>query len=577
MITFGVTNRTKNLATNGNKAPLAWTSQSFALSLNGKTKAPASEHARISTISRNLRLGFVKFVANTAYPLKVAESLRKINSRELSKRLERGFFSLEQPQDECCNTTEREIKMIARHFVSAMMLLMLAPSFSSAQQLVLDRVANGLANPIFVTHAPGDANRLFIVQRSGAIRILDLSNPGSAPTTFMTVPGVDTFFEGGLLGLAFHPNYQSNGFFYVHYTSSSGGPFRNRIVRFTRTTPDTASSATLQPILDITQPQGNHNGGWIGFSPNDGFLYIAIGDGGNGNDSGSGHTPGIGNSQDITNNLLGKMLRIDIDGDDFPGDASRNYAIPANNPFVGATGDDEIFLYGLRNPFRCSFDRANGDLYIGDVGQGAREEISYYPASGNPDRNMGWRLREGAIQTPGVGGSQPTDGVNPIYDYPRTGQFGGNSVTGGVVYRGPIAALNGTYFFGDFGSNGLWCFRYDGSAPADFDGDNTTPVLRVNNFLTVNQGTLGNMVAFGEDLAGNVYIVDLFGEVFRIADGFIAIAGDVNLDGLVNLLDVADFVNAISNGIYSYEADTNMDGRVNLLDVSSFIDILAGT
>lgn len=444
------------------------------------------------------------------------------------------------------------------------------------QNMSLERVAAGLANPIFATHAPADGDRLFVAQRAGGIRILDLNNLSQPAATFMTVPGVDTFFEGGLLGLAFHPNYQTNGFFYVHYTTSTGGPFRSRIARFTRTTATTADPNSMEIVLEISQPQGNHNGGWIGFSPNDDFLYVAIGDGGNFNDQGSGHTAGIGNSQDITNNLLGKMLRLDIDGDDFPADAFRNYAIPADNPFVGVAGDDEIFLYGLRNPFRCSFDRDNGDLYIGDVGQGAREEISFYPASGSSDRNMGWRLREGVIQTPGVGGPQPSDGVDPIYDYPRTGPFGGNSVTGGVVYRGPVETLNGMYLFADFGSNNFWGFRFDGSAPADFDGDNHTPVVRWNNDLSVDVGVFGNTVAFGEDLAGNVYICNLFGDVFRIAGGSPALIGDINGDNAVNLLDVAGFVDAISNGTFSYAADINSDGAVNLLDVGPFVDLLSG-
>ena len=455
------------------------------------------------------------------------------------------------------------------------MLCVAAVNTVNAQSMSLERVAAGLNNPIFATHAPADGDKLFVVQRSGAIRILNLNDFSQPLTTFMTVPNVDTFFEGGLLGLAFHPDYQTNGFFYVHYTTSSGGPFRSRIARFSRTSDTSADPNSIEVVLDITQPQGNHNGGWIGFSPVDEFLYVAIGDGGNGNDQGPGHTAGIGNAQDITNNLLGKMLRLDIDGDDFPADTLRNYAIPAGNTFVGATGDDEIFLYGLRNPFRCSFDRDNGDLYIGDVGQNAREEISYYPASGNADRNMGWRLREGTIQTPGVGGPQPSDGVDPIYDYPRTGPFGGNSVTGGVVYRGPIPTLNGIYLFADFGSNNFWGFRFDGSATPDFDGDNHTPVIRWNNNLSVDAGFLANTAAFGEDLAGNVYICDLGGELFRIADGTPALIGDVSGNGVVNLLDVAGFVDAISNGTFSYAADINSDGVVNLLDVAPFVDLLA--
>ncbi len=391
-----------------------------------------------------------------------------------------------------------------------------------AQSLSLERVASGLASPTFATYAPGDSDRLYILQRSGAIRILNL-NTGTL-STFMTVPGVDTFFEGGLLGLAFHPDFENNNLFYVNFTTSTGGGFRTRIARFTATNSDTASSATQQIVVEISQPQGNHNAGWIGFSPVDNFLYVATGDGGGGNDP-------LNAGQDITNQLLGKMLRLDINGDDFPGDNSRNYAIPASNPFVGVTGDDEIYLYGLRNPFRCSFDRSNGDLYIGDVGQGAREEIDVIPNGHTGGMNLGWRLREGTISTPGVGGSQPSDGINPIYDYVRTGPFGGNSVTGGTVYRGPVTALQGTYFFADFGSNGFWSFSYDGSDPSTFNGNNIDELIRWNGIFTTDVGTLNSVVAFGEDLVGNVYIVDLGGEIFRIASGFIT-PFDVALDSI---------------------------------------------
>lgn len=416
----------------------------------------------------------------------------------------------------------------------------------SAQTMQLERVASGLSSPIFVTHAPGDPDRLFICQRSGAIRILDLQN-GGTPTTFMTVPNVDTFFEGGLLGLAFHPDYQNNGHFYVNYTISandsiSSGSFRTRVSRFTRTTATSANPSSQQLVIEINQPQGNHNGGWIGFGADD-FLYIATGDGGGANDTAN-------NSQRTVNELLGKMLRLDVDGDDFPS-ALQNYAIPESNPFVDAAGDDEIFLYGLRNPFRCSFDRQTGDLYMGDVGQGAREEISFFPAAGNKLINMGWRLREGAIETPGSpGGPQPADGMNPIYDYGRSGAFGGNSVTGGVVYRGPLAGFQGRYFFGDFGSNGFWSFIYDGSDPATFDGDNVTELTRWNGNFTTDAGSLGSIVAFGEDLAGNVYIVDLGGEIFRIASGgfpapaklvsLVPVVGEIEAGSIGDLVDSDD-------------------------------------
>ena len=167
----------------------------------------------------------------------------------------------------------------------------------------------------------------------------------------------------------------------------------------------------------------------MGFGP-DGYLYVSVGDGGGSDDNDSGHTPGIGNSQDITNNLLGTVLRIDVDGDDFPSNPNRNYAIPADNPFVNRLGDDEIYVYGMRNPWRCSFDNETGDLYIADVGQNQREEVTVIPAASGGGHNLGWRLREGTIETPGsVGGNAPADAIDPIYDYQHgNGSFRGLSL-----------------------------------------------------------------------------------------------------------------------------------------------------
>jgi hypothetical protein len=281
-----------------------------------------------------------------------------------------------------------------------------------------------------------------------------------------------------------------------------------------------ADAGSAAPVLSIAQPQPNHNGGWIAFGP-DGYLYVASGDGGGGDDNDTGHTAGTGNAQDITNNLLGKLLRLDVDGDDFPADATRNYAIPADNPFAGVVGDDEIWAYGLRNPWRASFDRATGDLYIGDVGQSNREEIDVQPAASAGGENYGWRLREGTIATPtgGVGGTPPPGAIDPIYDYLHgNGPFLGNSVTGGYVYRGPAASLQGHYFFADFIDSRLWSLRWDGSDPSTFDGTNYTELAdhTADPDFAPDQGSLVNISSFGEDAAGNLYLVSLGGDVFRI-------------------------------------------------------------
>ncbi len=436
-----------------------------------------------------------------------------------------------------------------RCFASAAALVLAfacQPAF--AEIAGLQRVTTGLSAPMFVTHAPNDSNRLFIAERGGAIRILNLSTGVLQPTPFLSMTGIDTEGEGGFLGLAFHPDYSTEGMpgfgkFYVSITTD-GSPLTSRIREFqvSATDPNVANSGSLREILNFAQPQSNHNGGWIGFSPVDKYLYMSSGDGGGSNDSGGGHTPGTGNAQDITNNFLGKMLRIDVDGDDFPADAARNYSIPATNPFKAGVGDpaddvgdDEIWAYGLRNPFRASFDRMTGDLWIGDVGQSAREEIDFQPANSDGGENYGWRLREGRIATPsgGVGGPPPPGNVEPVYDFDRDAdQFGGTVVTGGYVYRGPDPMLQGKYIFMDSRNSGstaddnYWMFD-----PADPFGT----VMNIDSLLPFNTGTPSFPVSFGEDATGNLYIAYLLsGDVYRINT---RVPGDYNSDGDVDEAD----------------------------------------
>jgi autotransporter-associated beta strand protein len=211
------------------------------------------------------------------------------------------------------------------------------------------------------------------------------------------------------------------------------------------------------------------------------------------------------------------MLRLDVSGDDFPTDATRNYRVPATNPFVGQAGmRGEIWAYGLRNPWRNSFDRATGDLYMGDVGQSAREEINFQPAASAGGENYGWRVREGTIST-GLTGQSGTPLVAPIYDYVRgSGTFQGLSVTGGYVYRGPVAALDGQYFFGDYVRGRLFSLVFNGTTPGAFNGTNFTSRTDWTASTTTTAGTIGNISSFGEDAAGNVYLVSYGGSVFRI-------------------------------------------------------------
>jgi len=369
---------------------------------------------------------------------------------------------------------------------------------------------NGFGSPVFVTWAPNDDDHIYIVEQGGKIKVMDLTT--SAVTVFLDITTlVKSGGEQGLLGLAFSPKYYEDGLFYVNYTQQPDGA--TRVVEYKVTAnPLVADPASARPIITVAQPQPNHNGGWMGFGV-DNQLYIALGDGGAGNDDGTGHTVGVGNAQDIDQNLLGKILRINPFYDDFPADATRNYMIPIDNPFFGIPGDDEIWAFGLRNPFRCSFDRSTSDFWIGDVGQDTREEIDFQAVSSNGGENYGWRLREGSIANPapGIGGPPPPGNVNPIYDYGHgTGSFQGNCVIGGYVYRGPVLAIQGKYFFGDNGSHHIWSLTRNGSSYTDLT-DWTTQ-------FRPDVGTIDAISSFGEDSARNLYIVDLDGEIFRVVE-----------------------------------------------------------
>jgi glucose/arabinose dehydrogenase len=359
-----------------------------------------------------------------------------------------------------------------------------------------------VSDAIFLTHAPNDASRLFVVQRGGEISII--KDGTLLATPFLDISTrVDTTFEGGLLGMAFHPGYEKNGLFYLNYTRTNGGSLTTVIAGFTvSANPDVADAGSAVTVIEVDQSAANHNGGWIGFGPNDGYLYIPLGDGGFGG-------PGSGGSraQDLTDQLLGKVLRLDVNGDDFPADAMRNYAIPPTNPFVGITGDDEIWAYGLRNPWRASFDRETGDLWIGDVGAGSREEIDFQPAASAGGENYAWACMEGFICDSNSQCTCPSPTLTlPIHDYAHTL---GCAVTGGAVYRGcAIPGLEGTYFFADYCSDMIWSLRYDGSTVSDFQ-DRTAE-------LDPPDGILRDIVCFGEDALGELYVVSLTGTIHKI-------------------------------------------------------------
>ena len=365
-------------------------------------------------------------------------------------------------------------------------------------------IAQGLAAPLFAASPPGDPDRLFIVEKdSGRIRILDLATGQLNADPFLDLPdsALSHGSEQGLLGLAFHPDYASNGLFYVNLTNAAGD---TEVREYRRADADHADAGSARPILGLDQPFANHNGGWMGFGP-DGMLYISSGDGGSGGDP--------NNNAQNPESLFGKILRIDVNGDAFPGDPGRNYAIPAGNPFAGAApGADEVWVLGLRNPWRASFDPATGDLWIGDVGQGAREEIDVVPA-GQSGLNFGWRFMEGFQP---FSGAAPAGLTAPLVDYDRTTPlFSGVSVTGGHVQRGP-GGMQGLYLFGDFGSGNVWSVRLEGGQPQDF--------LNRNGQLAVSGGDLDQLASFALDGRGRLYLIGLDGDIHRLTPG--AAAGD---------------------------------------------------
>ncbi|GIW52571.1 MAG: glucose dehydrogenase [Gemmatimonadales bacterium] len=347
--------------------------------------------------------------------------------------------------------------------------------------LVVQVVAGGLVNPVYLTSPPGDP-RLFVVEQPGRIRIIE--EGGLRQTPFLDISGkVLSGGERGLLSLAFHPNYSVNGFFYVDYTDTQGDTKVERYqVSADRNRAD-PNSATL--VLAVDQPFSNHNGGLVMFGP-DGMLYVGLGDGGSGGDP-FGHAQNLGT-------LLGSLLRIDVD-------AAVPYAVPQDNPFVkrpGARG--EIWAYGLRNPWRFAFDREGGMLYIADVGQNRWEEINAVPI-GAAGVNYGWNILEGSecFNAP----SCNREGLTlPVHEYPRTG--GACGVIGGFVYRGQqIPQVRGHYFYSDYCAGFLRSFRLvDGKA---------------EDHREWNVGNLGQVLSFGEDSAGELYILSANGRVYRLA------------------------------------------------------------
>jgi glucose/arabinose dehydrogenase len=365
----------------------------------------------------------------------------------------------------------------------------------AATSIKSERIASGFNDPLYVTSPPFDFDRLFVVEQRGRIKIIKEGVVLGTDFLNISTKVSSSGNERGLLGFAFHPDYDSNGFFYVSYTQSSGGA--SVVERYQVSgNPDVADPASGLIIFGpVSQPFSNHNGGCILFGPDE-KLYLGLGDGGSAGDPDCNAQKG--------DTLLGKILRLNDDG-----------TVPDDNPFLTNNRFlNEIWSYGLRNPWRFSFDRETGDLYIGDVGQGSWEEVDYQPASSTGGENYGWKVMEGSscFSTSNCpNGTPPCNDpslIDPIHEYSHGG--GNCSITGGYVYRGcAISGLQGNYFFADFCSNKIWSFQYDGVNKTNFQ--DRTASLDPSGPQSIN-----DITSFGEDAGGELYIVDRGGEIFKI-------------------------------------------------------------
>lgn len=369
------------------------------------------------------------------------------------------------------------ILMLGAAYLVARSFLLRPADTGTAYRFV--EIVGDLARPVYVTHA-GD-ERLFVVEQDGLIRIVEngaiLAEPFLDVSSLITTNGQ----ERGLLGMAFHPGYAENGWFFVNYTAAAGD---NTVARYSVSAddPNRADPASAAIILAVEDPYPNHNAGQLAFGP-DGYLYVGEGDGGSGGDPhGNGQNPRA---------LLGKMLRLDVSGD-LP------YRVPDDNPFArDSRYAPEIWALGLRNPWRYSFDRATGDLYIADVGQNLWEEIDFQPADSTGGENYGWNVYEAAH--PYGSPSASLDAVMPIAEYSHAD---GCSVTGGYVYRGAaLPELQGMYFFGDWCSGITWTSRRDAA-------DNWQTRVFMNTGRQIS--------SFGEDVAGELVLVDYAGSILRL-------------------------------------------------------------
>ena len=383
--------------------------------------------------------------------------------------------------------------MMSRYILILITLLTLPAS----AQVTTERLASGFKYPVWAEAPKGITSHLWVVEREGKIQLLDRTS--GQKSEFLDISNLIKIKmnEQGLLGLAFSKNYLKTGRFYVYYTNERGD---TEICRFTAHGEGMrqCKASTRELLLTFKQDYRNHNGGWIDFGP-DGYLYIATGDGGAANDPKK-------RAQDLSSHL-GKILRIDVSG-------KTGYTIPKDNPYRGkGSAKPEIYSSGLRNPWRCSWDRKTGDFYIGDVGQNLWEEINYIPAGKDKGLNYGWRPREGLIATPkkGVGGDKPPGATEPVYVYKHgSGKFQGISVTGGYVYRGPIKSIQGKYFFADYANPRIWSFEIQNGKATNLE--DWTDRLKPEN------DQIRSISSFCEDHNGNLLIISHKGNIYQMIE-----------------------------------------------------------
>lgn len=382
--------------------------------------------------------------------------------------------------------------------LSLLLSLSILSTSGAAPQLEL--IAKDLKMPVWATSTASKQNYLYILEKAGVIQILNLNTGKILDKPFLDIRDRIKILmnEQGLLGMAFDPNFEKNGRFYINYTNLKGD---TQIARFhcDPATATTADASSEHILISIDQPYRNHNGGWVGFGP-DHFLYISTGDGGAGNDP--------KNYAQNMQSLLGKLLRIDVSAD-------KSYSIPPNNPYVNDdTIKSEIYAHGLRNPWRCDWDVETNHLFIADVGQNKEEEINYISAENLSGADFGWRLREGAASTPKkkIGGKPTASQTEPLYTYEHgAGKTEGLSITGGFIYQGSIEALKGHYIFADWINPRLWSFQVEDNKPVHFTDWTDQFKLKENKINRIS--------SFGKDAHGELYLMEhQQGTLFKIVD-----------------------------------------------------------